>query len=419
MRFFPRKDSTVSKTSGEHTTKEEPKAGSDVQPAEVDKSQSKLEEIQKKCKGGRTELQDITQRAQKVREEYDASIETLMSVKKDLNQGRMELDAVNREYKNVSDRLNAYETSAEVDMHLAKSRDSLLRARDETKIVMQQRDELKGKAEQQQAALSKLQDEIKQAEQQRDELKAQTEQQQVTLSMAKDEMAHAAEHGGTGALSKLQDEINQAEQQRDELKGKAEQQQAALSKLQDEIRQAEKERENQSNTQGKIMQAAEHGDANTRATLSKLQDEIKQAEQRRDELKGQAEKERKGLSETRKERIMAKERLDEINAMLYNAKGELGKKAKTQETGILTTKEKTFIQGGGAGNGGSARIIEAASAVVGSLKSKLKEVQDKIDSVQVLLEEEREKHKKTMRELESFRKNATKSAKPKGGKDAA
>ena len=418
MRFFPRKDSTVSKTSGEHTAKEEPNAGSDVQQAEADKSQSELDEIQKKCKEGRTELQDITQRVQKVKEEYDASIETLMSVKKDLNQERMELDAINREYKNVSDRLNAYETNAEVEMHLAKSKDALLRARDETRMVMQQRDELKGQAEQQQATLSKLQGEIKQAEQRRDELRGQAEQQQATLSMAKDEMAHAAEHGGTATLSKLQGEIKQAEQRRDELKGQAEQQQATLSKLQDEIKLTEKKREDQSNIQGKIMQAAEHGGANTRAALSKLQDEIKQAERRRDELNGQAEKERKGLSETRKERIMAKERLDEINAMLYNAKGELGRKAKTQETGILTPKEKTFIQGGGAGNGGSARIIEAASAVVGSLKSKLKEAQDRIDSVQVLLEEEREKHKKTMRELKSL-KNATESAKPKGGKDAA
>ena len=70
-----------------------------------------------------------------------------MSVKKDLNQERMELDAINREYKNVSDRLNAYETNAEVEMHLAKFRDALLRARDETRMVMQQRDELKGQAE--------------------------------------------------------------------------------------------------------------------------------------------------------------------------------------------------------------------------------------------------------------------------------
>ena len=47
----------------------------------------------------------------------------------------------------------------------------------------------------------------------------------------------------------------------------------------------------------------------------------------------------------------------------------------------------------------NAGIIEAASVVVGSLKSKLNITQKKLEEIQGLLEEEREAHKKTRQEL--------------------
>ena len=44
-------------------------------------------------------------------------------------------------------------------------------------------------------------------------------------------------------------------------------------------------------------------------------------------------------------------------------------------------------------------MIEAASIVVGSLKSKLSTTQKELEEIQGLLEEEREAHKKTRQEL--------------------
>ena len=47
----------------------------------------------------------------------------------------------------------------------------------------------------------------------------------------------------------------------------------------------------------------------------------------------------------------------------------------------------------------NAGVIEAASIVVGSLKSKLTTAQKELEQIQGLLEEEREAHKKTRQEL--------------------
>jgi len=45
------------------------------------------------------------------------------------------------------------------------------------------------------------------------------------------------------------------------------------------------------------------------------------------------------------------------------------------------------------------QVIEAASIVVGSLKSKLTTTQKELEEIQILLEEEKEAHKKTREEL--------------------
>jgi cell division protein FtsL len=93
---------------------------------------------------------------------------------------------------------------------------------------------------------------------------------------------------------------------------------------------------------------------------------------------------------------------------LYNAKEELGKKEHFQDTSILTPKEKEFIEGEKANQKSSAGIIEAASAVVGSLKSKLNMTQKELETIQILLEKERNEHEKTKQELKEL-KATTKS----------
>jgi len=50
----------------------------------------------------------------------------------------------------------------------------------------------------------------------------------------------------------------------------------------------------------------------------------------------------------------------------------------------------------------SAGVIEAASAVVGSLKSKLNMTQKELEVIQLLLEKEREEHEKTKQKLKKL-----------------
>ncbi len=378
MRFFPRKGGTVSKDSDEHIVKEELEARSEVLQAEADKSQSELDKIQEECEERRAELQDITQKVQTVKKEYDMSVDTLMSVKKDLNQSRMDLDSIHREYGEVSTRIRNSETGAEIGMSLARARDLLLNTRNE----------------------------IRRATQEREKIREQAEQEKTVLSGIREEIRKAAEHGDAGeqrVLSGIREEVRKATQEREKIREQAEQEKTVLSGIREEIR-----------------KAAEHGDAGEQRVLSGIKEEVRKAREEREKAREQAEQERKTLSTVKREQMKAREELEETNAMLYNAKEDMDKKTKVQGTGPLTVREKEFIHGGSTDQRGSAGIIEAASAVVSSLKSKLKAAQDKIDSAQALLEEEREKHKKTKQKLESFRKrDAVKSGQePEHGKDA-
>ena len=107
----------------------------------------------------------------------------------------------------------------------------------------------------------------------------------------------------------------------------------------------------------------------------------------------------------RKQYAEAQKELEEANSRLYNAKQELEKKDRFEDTSILTPKEKEFIQGDKNNKKESAGVIEAASVVVGSIKSKLNMTQKELETVQTLLEKEREEHQKTRKELEELKKN--------------
>ena len=141
-------------------------------------------------------------------------------------------------------------------------------------------------------------------------------------------------------------------------------------------------------------------------SLSKEHEELKNEHA---ELKKQIEQEKSSLHIMRKQQIEVEKELDEANSRLYNAKEELEKKDHFEDTSILTPIEKEFIEGETNDNKNSAGIIEAASAVVGSLKSKLNMTLKELETVQSLLEKERECHEETKKELEKM-KTPTKSA---------
>lgn len=144
----------------------------------------------------------------------------------------------------------------------------------------------------------------------------------------------------------------------------------------------------------------------TEENLSKIKQELEAITKEYKETKEKITTEQSTLAQVRKQQIDAEKELDEANSRLYNAKEELDKKDQFQDTSILTPKEKEFIQGD---NKSSAGVIEAASAVVGSLKSKLSMTQKELEAIQLLLEKEREEHEETKKELKKLKSKETES----------
>jgi TfoX/Sxy family transcriptional regulator of competence genes len=143
----------------------------------------------------------------------------------------------------------------------------------------------------------------------------------------------------------------------------------------------------------------------TSEDLVKKTQELEEFTKKYDEIKEQITQEQSTLHNIRKQQIEVEKELEEANSRLYNAKDELGKKDQLQDDeSILTPSEKKFIEGESNNQKSSAGIIEAASAVVGSLKSKLNMTQKELETIQSLLEKEREEHEKTKQELKKLKK---------------
>ncbi len=141
----------------------------------------------------------------------------------------------------------------------------------------------------------------------------------------------------------------------------------------------------------------------TEKNLSKMKQKLEEITEKYDSIKKQVEQEQSTLQNIRSQQMEYQKELDEARVRLYNAKEELDRKGNFQEVSVLTPKERKFIQGESSNQKGSAGIIEAASAVVGSLKSKLNMAQKELEAVQLLLEKEREEHEKTKRQLKKLK----------------
>ena len=141
----------------------------------------------------------------------------------------------------------------------------------------------------------------------------------------------------------------------------------------------------------------------TEKEFKRIKEELNKMTKEHDEIKEQITKGQSSLHGIRKQQVEVGKELEEANSRLYNAKEELDKKDQFQDTSILTPKEKKDIKGTKVSEKTNAGIIEAASVVVGSLKSKLTTAQKELEEIQGLLEEEREAHKKTRQELNKIK----------------
>jgi chromosome segregation ATPase len=141
----------------------------------------------------------------------------------------------------------------------------------------------------------------------------------------------------------------------------------------------------------------------TEKNLSMIKEELAELTKEQKKVKDEIVKEQSNLHGIKKQQIESEKELDKANSRLYNANEELEKKENFQDTSIFTPKEKEFIEGSKINQKSSAGIIEAASAVVGSLKSKLNMAQKELEALQLLLEKEREEHEKVKLELERLK----------------
>ena len=137
----------------------------------------------------------------------------------------------------------------------------------------------------------------------------------------------------------------------------------------------------------------------TEKEFKKIKEELDKITKEHEKIKNEITNGQTSLHGIRKQQVEVGKELDEANSRLYNAKEELNKKEKFQDTSVLTPKEKKDMKVESQTSKNSAGVIEAASIVVGSLKSKLTTAQKELEQIQGLLEEEREAHKKTRQEL--------------------
>ena len=141
----------------------------------------------------------------------------------------------------------------------------------------------------------------------------------------------------------------------------------------------------------------------TEENFTKIKQKLEEITEEYGHIKKQVSEGQSTIHNIKKQQIEYEKELDEARIRLYNAKEELAKKDHIQDTSVLTPKEKEFIQGEGSNQKSSARVIEAASVVVGSLKSKLNMAQKELEALQLLLEKEREEHEKTKKELKKLK----------------
>ena len=112
------------------------------------------------------------------------------------------------------------------------------------------------------------------------------------------------------------------------------------------------------------------------------------------------------LHEIKSQEIQTQKELEQITSRLYNAKQELGN---SDNTSIFSDKEKDFIKGQIGAKQETKGIIEAASVVAASLKSKLSMAQKEIETVQQLLEKERKEHALTKEKLKKLQDKESKN----------
>lgn len=136
------------------------------------------------------------------------------------------------------------------------------------------------------------------------------------------------------------------------------------------------------------------------SNLTKMKQELEKITKEYDEIKEKVAEEQLSLHKIQTQQSQAQKELEEITARLYNAKNLQD----NNETSDSTFKEKELDESRDKRE--TKGIIEAASVVVGSLKSKLSMAEKELEAVRILLEKERIEHIQTRNELERLKRKS-------------
>jgi len=144
----------------------------------------------------------------------------------------------------------------------------------------------------------------------------------------------------------------------------------------------------------------------TEADLKFKKEELKGLIKKDTEIKEKISEGQSILHGIKSQEIQKQKELEGIASSLHNAKQGI---RSSDNTDIFTSKEKEFIKGQIGEKQVTKGVIEAASVVAASLKSKLNMAQKELETVQQLLEKEREEHSLTKEKLKRLQGKGSKN----------
>ena len=144
----------------------------------------------------------------------------------------------------------------------------------------------------------------------------------------------------------------------------------------------------------------------TETSLKNAKQELEKSIKEDNETKEKISEAKSNLHELKTQEIQTQKELEEITTRLYNAKQELGSSGNTS---VFTNKEKEFIEEQIGKKQDTKGIIEAASVVAASLKSKINLAEKELEAVQQLLAKERREHALTKEKLEKLQGTQSKN----------
>ncbi len=143
----------------------------------------------------------------------------------------------------------------------------------------------------------------------------------------------------------------------------------------------------------------------TESTLKNTKQELEKSTKEDNKIKEKISEEESILNEIETKKIQTQQELEEITARLYNARKE---QVISDNATIFSTKEKKFIEQQIGETQETKGIIEAASVVTASLKSKLSMAEKELEAIQQLLAKERKEHTLTKAKLEKLQGKTSK-----------